>query len=176
MAVLALLSLVALIRRPLAAAFQANLGAVRQTLVELHAYDPHHFGDPTLAEVREEADLSRAIASFQRALALDPGQVTARTRLSQIAHDRGAYDEALAHAGAAWDAGYRDRVTRLVLGDALVAQGRVDEAVETVSGLARAAERLRLQVTYQYRREGDETREGYARAAAEKLRVGTLER
>ncbi|MEA3375045.1 MAG: tetratricopeptide repeat protein [Chloroflexota bacterium] len=152
--------------RPLGAAWQANLGAVNQTLVELRAYDWHSFGDPTLAEVRQEEDLSGAVAHFQRAIALDPGQPTARTRLSQIAHARGAYDQALAHAQAAWDAGHRDRVTRLVLGDALVAHGRVDEAVGLVRGVERAAMRLGGQAFYQYHRQGDAVREAWARAAA----------
>lgn len=153
--------------RTLAAAWHANLGAVHQTLVELRTYDYHRFGDPTLAEVREIADLSTAEGHFHRALGLDPGQPTARTRLSQIAHARGAYDEALHHARAAWDAGHRDRITRLVLGDALVAHGRVDDAVAIVRGLERAAMRLNGQGFYQYHRQGDHQRAAYARAAAE---------
>jgi hypothetical protein len=136
--------------RPLAAEWQANLGAVHQTLVELRAYDWHHFEDPTLDEVRRRRDLSAAVAHFERALAVDPGQVTARTRLAQIALSRGAYDEGLTHARAAWEAGHQDRVTRLVLGDALLAQGRVDEAVSVVRGLEQAERRWVDQAYYRY--------------------------
>lgn len=152
--------------RPLAATWQANLGAVHQTRVELRAYDRHHFGDPTLAEIRQAADLSVAIDHFERAVTLDPGQPTARTRLSQIALARGEYDKALAHAQAAWDAGHRDRITRLVLGDALVAHGRIDEATTIARGLERASMRLNGQAFYQYQRHGDDTRAAYAREAA----------
>jgi tetratricopeptide (TPR) repeat protein len=154
--------LLTLLWRPLAAAWYANLGAVSQTLVELRSYDYHHFYDPTLDQVRQREDLSRAVGYFERALALDPGQVTARTRLAQIALARGEYETALEHTLAAWEAGYRDRVTRLVLGDALVAQGRVDEAAALVKGLERAGWRLEGQALSRYQRNGDWQRAAYA--------------
>jgi hypothetical protein len=158
----ATLALGILLSRPLAARWQANLGAAHQTLVELQAYDWQRFDDPTLDEVRRREDLSTAVAHFERALALDPGQVTARTRLAQIALARGAYEEALTHAQAAWDAGHRDRVTRLILGDALVAQGRVDEAVSIVRGLEWAEARLDGQAFYRYWVSEDWERAAYA--------------
>ena len=145
LATLVALALFALIGRPVAALWHANMGAVRQTLAELRAYDSRHFSDATLDQVRRQEDLSGAIASFQRALELDPGQVTAHTRLAQIALARRDYDAALQHAQAAWDAGYRDRVTRLVLGDALVAHGHVQEAAQIICGLERARSRLQSQ-------------------------------
>jgi hypothetical protein len=148
--------------RPLVAAWQANLGAVHQTLVELRAYDWHHFDDPTLNDVRRGENLSRAVVHFERALAFDPGQATARTRLAQIALSRGAYEEGLIHARAAWEAGHRDRVTRLVLGDALVAQGRVDEAVSVVRGLEWAKTRLDGQAFSPYWINEDWQRAAYA--------------
>ncbi|MGD2178594.1 MAG: O-antigen ligase family protein [Anaerolineae bacterium] len=154
--------LLALVWRPLAASWHANLGAVRQTLVELRAYDHRHFDDPTLDEVRQREDFSQAIASFEHAVALDPGQVTARTRLAQIALARREYDAALEHALAAWEHGYRDRVTRLVLGDALVAHGGVEEAAALVRGLERAEERLQGQAYARYQQNGDWLRAAHA--------------
>jgi hypothetical protein len=145
-----LLVLAAVCWRPLAAAWHANVGAVHQTRIELSQYAYHDFDDPTLDEIRARADLSAAEERYRRALALDPGQVTARTRLAQIALGRGAYDEALGHTQAAWDAGHRDRVTRLLLGDALVATGQVEEGVAIVRGLAWAAGRLDGQAWYRY--------------------------
>jgi O-antigen ligase len=141
-AAVVVLVLIAAFWRPLAAAWYANLGAVRQTWTELSQYDFHHFGNPTLDQVRERSDLSAAEGSFGRALSLEPGQVTARTRLAQIALGRRSYDEALHHAQAAWEAGHRDPVTRLLLGDALVATGDVEGGVEVVRGFGSAAERL----------------------------------
>jgi hypothetical protein len=161
-AVLVFAVLLALLWRPLAAAWYANLGAVAQTLVELRSYDYHHFDDPTLDEVRQREDLSRAVSYFERAVALDPGQVTARTRLAQIALARGKYETGLEHAQAAWEAGYQDRVTRLVLGDALAAQGRVEEAAALVTGLERAMSRLEGQAFSRYQRNGDWQRAAYA--------------
>jgi predicted Zn-dependent protease len=136
--------------RPLAAAWYANLGAVRQTWTELSQYDYRHFDNPTLDQIRARSDLSTAEESFRRALSLDPGQATARTRLAQIALGRGAYDDALSHVQAAWDAGHRDRVTKLLLGDALVAAGKTKEGVEVVRGLGWAPARLDGQAWYRY--------------------------
>jgi O-antigen ligase len=155
--------------RPLAAGWHANLGAVKQTLVELRAYDWRRFDDPTLDEVRRQEDLSAAVAHFERALAFDSEQRTARTRLAQIALARGAYREGLAHARAAWEAGHRDRVTRLVLGEALVAQGRVDQAVSVVRGLERAATRFDGQAFYRYWTSQDWQRAAYAWRAVLRL-------
>lgn len=136
--------------RALTAAWYANLGAVAQTKAELRAYDYAHFGERTLDQVRQQIDLSPAEARFARALALDPGQVTARARSSTIAASRGQYEQALLHAQAAWSSGHSDQVTRLLLGDALVATGQVENAAQVVSGLRWAADRLAGQAWYRY--------------------------
>ncbi|MEE8391440.1 MAG: tetratricopeptide repeat protein, partial [Anaerolineae bacterium] len=148
--------------RRLAAAWYADLGAVAQTQAELRAYDHKHFDNPTLDQIRQREDLSVAEAYFDRALALDPGQVTARTRLAHIALGRGEYETALEHTRAAWEAGHRDRVTRLLLGDALVAQGRVEEAAAVVRGLDWAESRLNGQAWYRYWVNEDWQRATYA--------------
>lgn len=142
--------LVAIFWRPIGAAWFANLGALHQTWAELSRYDYNHFDRLTLDEIRREVDLSAAEHFFLQALALDPGQVTARTRLAEIALSRGQYDQALVHAQAAWDAGHHDRVTRLLLGDALVAAGDVEAGVDIVRGLEWAEGRLDFQAWYRY--------------------------
>jgi hypothetical protein len=146
--------------RALAATWNANLGAVAQTKVELQAYDYKHFDKLTLDQVRQWKDLSVAEEHFARALAFNPGQVTARTRSAAITLSRRQYGQALFHAQTAWRVGYRDRVTRLLLGDALVATGRAERAAEMVHGLAWAEERLEGQAWYRYWVNGD-----YQRAA-----------
>jgi len=158
--------------RPLAAAWYANVGAVHQTWTELSQYDYRHFDNSTLDQIRMRSDLSTAEENFRRALALDPGQVTARTRLAQIALGRGAYDEALDHAQAAWDAGHRDPVTRLLLGDALVATGKIEDGVEIVRGLDSAVGRLDGQAWYRYWLGEDYTRAADAWRAALALNPG----
>ena len=144
--------------RPLASAAQANLGAVIQTSLELRAYDPNHFDQPTLDEVRRNIDLAGAETSFQAALALAP-DLTALQRLSEIALSRGQYGDALAWMQSAWRNGARDEVTRLVYGDALVANGQPDAAVDIIQGLNWASGRLAGQAFYRYGRLGDYQRE-----------------
>lgn len=151
------------------ALWYANLGAVTQTQVELRLYDSRRFNELTLDQVRQQSDLTVAEAYYQQALILDAQQVTARTRLAQIALSRNDYDAALLHAGSAWNAGYRDRVTRLLYGDALVAHGRVAEAIEIVRGLPWAKDRLLGQAWARYHLGGDKAREAYAREAARVL-------
>ncbi len=89
------LVLVAAYWRPVAAAWYANLGAVAQTRVELSRY---HFPDALVGNIRRTADLSQAEAYFREALALDPGNVTARRRLSEIPLAGGTYDVGKGHA------------------------------------------------------------------------------
>ena len=72
-------------RSLVAAWWYANLGAVAQTRAELSQYDYNRFDNPSLDQIRQREDLSAAEAYFSRALAIDPGQATARTRLAQIA-------------------------------------------------------------------------------------------
>lgn len=54
------------------------------------------------------------------------------------------------HMATAWQGGRRDSVTRLLLGDALVALGHVEEAAETVRGLKWAKSRLDGQAWSRY--------------------------
>jgi O-antigen ligase len=162
---LAILTVGAVFWRPLAADAQANLGAVLQTRLELGTYDPNHFDHPTLDEVRQGIDLSQAQASFQEALAFGP-DLTAEQRLAEIALSRGEYVAALEWIRTAWQNGARDEVTRLVYGDALVANGQPEAAVDVVRGLIRAQGRLKFQAYYRYERQSDYQREVDAWKAA----------
>jgi len=138
----------------------ANLGAVRQAQIELGAYDYRNHGNLSLDEIRRRSNLSGAVYPFQHALALQGEQVTARTRLAAIALSRGQYEQALAHGQAAWDAGHRDRVTRLLLSDALIGASDPDRALELVRGAGWAEMRLKILVWERYESQGD-----YVRAA-----------
>ncbi len=129
-------------------------------------YDPEHFHDLTIEAVRREEELDGALAHFERAVALDPTNPTAQQRLTGIALARGAYDEALAAMQVLWDAGYRGRITRLLYGDALVAAGRVEEAVAVTQGLEFARDRLLGQAWSRYSVGADPVRERFARNAA----------
>ena len=137
-------------RKPLTAAWYANLGALSQTRQELSRYDPTHFDNPTLDQVRQTTDLSAAQADFQKALDYQPANATALERLAMIALARGEYAQALEWTSRAWQAGERDQVTRLLYGDALAANGQPEQAALILQGLTWAEGRLLLQGGYRY--------------------------
>ncbi len=153
----------------LLACWYANLGAVAEARVELTMYDQYHFSDPTMDQVRRQADLGDALASFRRALTLDVTNVTANQRMAAICLARGQYADALQLAQNLWSAGYHDRVTRLLYGDALVANGRIDEAVEVTRGISFARSRLLGEAWSRYHGDGDVQREAWANLAADRL-------
>jgi hypothetical protein len=153
------------------AAWHANRGAVAQARLVLGAYDPER-RRPSLDTLRRELDLSPALAHFRRALVHDPADPTARQRMAMIALDRWQFDAALVGMETLWQAGHRDRVTRLLYGDALVAAGRVDEAVPIIEGLPFAHARL-LGQAWTYHLAGDPDRETYAREAAARVPART---
>lgn len=154
---------VGLIRwRPMLGAWYADLGAVEQARVELNAYDPDHFDNPTLDQVRQRVDLEGAVALLDRAMQVDPANPTARQRMAAIELSRGQYEAAFGQMQAAWDAGHCDQVTRLLLGDALVATGRIEKAAEIVDGLTWAESRLLGQAWYRYWVNEDYRRAAYA--------------
>jgi len=171
-AFMALVVAVVIWQRPIAAAWYADLGALEQSRVELSAYDPDHFDNPTLDQVRQRANLDRAIALLERAVQIDPANPTARQRLAAIELSRGQYASALYEIQAAWDAGYHDEVTRKLLGDAYVANGRVQEAAQLVQGLSWADGRLAGQAWYRYEVNHDYQRAAEAWAAVVLLKPG----
>jgi hypothetical protein len=148
--------------RPLLGFWNANLGVIEQTRLELTTYDAAHFNTPTLDEVRQQLDLSRAVGYFEKALRWEAANRTAAQRLAQIYLSRGEYPQALALMQAAWEAGHDDEITRLLLGDALSAQGEPQAAAEMVRGLPWAIGRFNTQAWYRYFRQTDYTRATYA--------------
>lgn len=143
------------------AAWYANLGAVAQTKAELRVYDPLHFDDPDLDQVRRQVELADAEAYLERAAA-SPGHPSARRRLAAIALARGAYEQALALMQVSWDAGHRDAPTRLLYGDALVANGYVAQAAQVIAGQDWAIPRLEGQAWSRYWAREDWERAAYA--------------
>ena len=152
--------------RPILAAWYANLGALDQSRIELRAYDPNHFDSHSLDQVRRSENLDNAIRLLQAAIRIDPAQPTARQRLAGIALSRGDYAAGLEHMQAAWNAGYRDAVTRMLLGDADIATGRPQEAAQVTKGLSRAADRFKFQAWYRYWLKADYVRSADAWTAA----------
>jgi hypothetical protein len=155
--------------RSVRSAWHANRAALEETRLVLGEYDPEHFDAPTLDEIRRRVDLSAVDFHLRRALALNPRNRTALQRSALLALSRGHYSCARDHGLACRDAGHRDRITRLVLGDALVAEGKVDEAVAVLRGIPWAAERLDFQAWYRYWCGGDRLRAVHAWTASQAL-------
>lgn len=141
----------ALFARTLRAAWYANLGTVIQSFIELSHYDPARFEALSLDQVRRSG-VTPAETYYRRALELDPENRTALQRLVSLHLSRGEYEPAMELASRAWEAGYRDDVTRLLWGDVLVAHGRPQEAAGVLAGLPFAENRLMLQAWYRYLR------------------------
>jgi len=113
--------------RVIASLALSNLGALEQTRVELSQYSRPEW--PIQDEVRRQADLSRPVRAFQRALVYDPQNATANRRLGMIALSRGDYVGALAYLERAYDTTPGDNATRQLLGEANIVNGRMDEGV-----------------------------------------------
>jgi len=149
-------------RHWLLSAFYANLGTAAQTRVELSRYNPDKFDDPGIDAIRQGADLTFAENAYLRALRLNPQNLTALQRLTQITLSRGEYSQPLVWMQTAWSAGRRDEVTRLLYSDSLVANGQVEKAVQLVRGLRWAEGRLWGQGWYRYWLNSDYQRALYA--------------
>lgn len=120
-------------RRPILAAWHANLAALDQTRAELTAYRWPDY--PIQDALRRQlpgypppVNLAPAIARYRAALALDPGNVTANRRLGQIDLSLGDYAAARGHLEAAYAVAPWQRPTRQLLGELWAAEGRTADA------------------------------------------------
>ncbi len=107
---------------------QANLGAALQTRAELFIYRWPEW--PIQDELRRSPriDLAPAIAHYQNALRLDPGNATANRRLGQIELSLGRYDSACRHLQQAYRTAPGQRATRQLLGECYAIAGDVTQA------------------------------------------------
>lgn len=110
------------------AAAQANLGAVLQTRAELSLYRWPTWPLQDALRRSPQVDLAPAIARYQAALALDPGNVTAHRRLGQIELARGEAAAACRHLEAAYVAAPGQRATRQLLGESYAIAGDLERA------------------------------------------------
>jgi hypothetical protein len=114
--------------RPILSLLNSNLAAVRQGQAELSVYSWPDW--PIQDAVRRDVDLQPAIAGYEKALSLNPGNAVARRRLGQIKLSLGEYEEALRHLEVAYSQASWDNATRQLLGEAYLMTGRIDEGVE----------------------------------------------
>lgn len=153
------------------AAFQANLGAVEQTIAELSEYSWPEVAVQDELRRADGVDLSQAEMRYRAGLALDPDNVTAHARLGQIALARGKMDAAREHLAAAYAAAPARRAVRLLLGEVVALQGDPAQAAALWQGLDFGSGQVELR---RYWVEQMEDSEALARfeAAMQFLRAG----
>ncbi len=153
-----LVGVILLNARSLVSSFYANLGAVAQTRLELSQYDPAEFENLSIHDIRQSASPERLdpiMDYFYQSININPNNRTALQRLAQITHSRNEYGVSYKHAQRLWDAGYRDDTSRLLFGDALLANGEIQTAADTIKGLTWAEDRLMGAAWYRYWVKGD---------------------
>lgn len=126
-------------RELIIAQLYANLGAVRQSQVEVPLIK---FPHPNPPEVRRAADLSRAESAYHAALLHDPTNRVANARLGLIALDRFDFPQAVARLEAAYASDPGNRSVIKELGYAYVFSGRLDIAERLLIKIAEARREL----------------------------------
>jgi O-antigen ligase len=99
------------------AAFQTNLGALRQTQIELGIYQWPTWPIQDAVRRARATELAPVMARYAAALALDPHNAAANRRLGQIELSLGRTDAARQHLEAAYAAAPGQRATRQLLGE-----------------------------------------------------------
>ncbi len=159
---------IVIVGSPVAALWQANLGSLAQTQVELGQYE---FPERLVEYTRRDADLTRAENYFRQALVLDRSNVTANQRLALIALARGNYAEALTRAETAYGQNANDAVTWQLLGDAYLASGQLDQAYVYWSKVDDAPSRLYEEMNVRYVPQRDRMRAEWTKTLADRIRV-----
>jgi hypothetical protein len=115
---LAALSMV-ILWRPVVSLVFSNLGATKQAKAQL----AEGLGEQARAQYLEEA-----VASYERALSVDPNNLTANLRMGVLAMDRGQYGRAVDLLEAGLEAGPSSPAARKAMGLGYVWVGEVDRA------------------------------------------------
>ncbi|MDD5773940.1 MAG: tetratricopeptide repeat protein, partial [bacterium] len=147
-------------------ALYTNLGSIYQTRLELGQYK---YPDKLVEFTRRKADYSKIEPYFRKALALDPGNVSANQRLAMLALERNDYAGAVKLLETARARDKSDPVTLQMLGSAYLGSGRLDEAYTFWSRLPDAPKKLDLEAWVRYETRGDNARVYQARNLAIKI-------
>lgn len=115
---------------PAQAAWQANLGALTQTRIELTDYSNEKWGIQDNLRRSGAIALSPALQYYHQALALDGNNATANRRLGQIELATGEYAAADGHLRMAYAMTPDFRASRQLFGESLAIAGDIDQAVD----------------------------------------------
>ena len=151
--------------RPLRSAAISNLASIRQSQAELSRYQWPEW--PIQDAIRRETDLSSAIAGYEKALTLNPLNAAANRRLGQLELSLGEYEDALGHLELAYKSTPWDHASRLLLGEALLVNGRVDEGSALWASINNSQAQLQARAFW-YEYLADEKRLAQIRAGLER--------
>jgi tetratricopeptide (TPR) repeat protein len=111
------------------AAWQANLGALRQTQIELSRYQIDTYQTWGMQDkLRKTLNLRDATTLYEAALKADASNAVAHRRLGQIALTMGEYDLAREHLEASFSTDPNHRATRQLLGEIYALSGDLAQA------------------------------------------------
>lgn len=118
------------------AAFHANVGAVAQSKIELSVYSWPQWAVQDEVRRSKTIALDTAIAHYEAALTLDVTNITARSRLGQIALSQGNYQDALHHLEQAHATAPQLSMVRRLLGEAFTVSGDVERGAALWNSIA----------------------------------------
>jgi tetratricopeptide (TPR) repeat protein len=130
-------------RRPLLSTMYADRGAVEMARVELAGFPTGKFDDGSRA-----AELAPAESLFTKALALDPGNVTANYRLGLAALLRRDFPAAQTSLEKAYSADPGHRGVQKSLGYCYVWLGQLERAGQVLSGIPEARREMEAYVSW----------------------------
>jgi tetratricopeptide (TPR) repeat protein len=148
--------------RPLQSTAVANLTAVRQSRAELSLYSFPEW--PIQDALRRRIDLAPIIAGYEKALVLNPGNVSANRRLGQIELSLGQYESALQPLESAYTARTWDNAARQLYGEALIVNGFFDQGAALWRQVSNKQGQLQARESW-YKRIDDQDRLAAIRAA-----------
>jgi len=143
---------------------QANLGTIAQTRAELSVYRWPEWPVQDALRRSVAVNLMPAISHYDKALALDPDNVTANRRLGQILLSLGDYDAARRHLEAAYARAPLQQPIRQLLGETYAVSGDIAGAVRLWRSIDVSEGQLDLRRQW-YEIIGDEQRAARIRAA-----------
>ena len=112
------------------AMIEVNQGAESQTRAELSIYQWPRYGLPDVLRQTGIVDLGPAIAHYEAALAINPGDASANRRLGQIELSLGDLETACRHLDQAYASAPHQRATVQLLGECYALQGKGAQAIQ----------------------------------------------
>jgi tetratricopeptide (TPR) repeat protein len=140
----ATLAVVAALQPSVRALWQSNVGAFRQTRVELSVYRWPEWPIQDAVRTSRAELLADAVAHYKRALALNPQNAPAIRRLGQIELSLGQFDSARRHLVSAYRSAPNHQATGQLYGESLAVTGEPARAAKVWQGLHVEGNRIEI--------------------------------